>query len=268
MNTALCYDEDDLGAAYESLGLRPNDVAYVTGNLGDLGYPKERDKQAALEGHLGALRRALGPGGTLAVPTHTFSLCNTSRPYDHEHSASETGPLTEHVRRQPGSVRQFHPFSSTTALGPLAGEICGGHTRHVYGPHSPFARMIEKSGWCVSIGLPPRRTSTIVHHMELVMGVPYRYTKEFVHPVRRAGELRQETFYLFVTYRSADIVRDRNKRLFQHPLLRETVREARVGMGCIYAYRMRDFVQAADEVMSRDIYSWLERPPENRPYRV
>lgn len=268
MKSDMEYDGDDLHSAYSTLGIQPGDMLYVTGNLGNLGFHKERDKSTALESHHHAIRSAIGNDGTMVVPTHSFSLCNTSRPFHVKTTPSETGPLTEYVRQQPDSVRQFHPFSSVTAQGGKAADICGECTRHVYGPNTPFSRMIESNAWCVSIGLPPHRTSTIVHHMELVMGVPYRYTKEFMHPVWRDGQLRTEPFYLFVIYRQAQVERDKNLKIFQHPLLRECVREARVGMSSIWAYRMTDFATAVSECMTRDIYTWTRQPPSVRPYQI
>ena len=164
-------------------------------------------------------------------------------------------------------MRQFHPFSSVTAVGPQAAALCGDCTRHVYGPNTPFERLIEANAWCVSLGLPPNRTSSVVHHLELTMAVPYRYTKEIMHLVWRDGQLGKEPFYLFVLYRDADIERDRNVKIFEHPRLRDTIKEAKIGMGSVWAYRMQDFAAAARELMSRDIYTWLRTPPTVRPYQ-
>lgn len=261
------YTTQALHDAYARLGLGSGDAVYITGNFGQLGFHESRTKAGTLDAHLGVLRQLVGADGTLAVPTHTFSLCNTDRPFDPQASPSERGPFTEHVRRQPGSVRQFHPFASVTALGAAADAICGRCTRHAYGPNTPFARLIEADAWFVSIALPPQRTCSIVHHVEMAMGVPYRYTKEFLHPVQRPEGVRTEPFYLLVTHRAADLERDRNEKIFRHPQLGGTVRETALGMNRIWAYRMRDFEQAAVDCLTDDIYAWLKRPPAVRPYQ-
>jgi aminoglycoside 3-N-acetyltransferase len=261
------YSTADLVRAYGEMGLGVKDVVYVTGNLGAFGFHEARQKAATLRAHLEALQEVIGAAGTVVVPTHSFDLCNTETVFDVLETPSQRGPLTEWVRRQQGAVRQFHPFASLTALGAEAEAICGHCTRHAYGPNTPYDRLLERNAWGVSLGLPPERTCSVIHHLEQVMAVPYRYVKEFLHPVRRGDEVRVEPFYLYVTYRDADLVRDRNVKLFAHPLLAAAVRRARVGMGEMAAYRMSVLRDAAVELMSADIYHWLRVAPERRPYQ-
>lgn len=269
MRSKAHYTTADLLTAYQSLGLQSGDTVYFTGNAGNFGFHESFSKTDTLAAHLGALQETLGSQGTLAAPTHTFSYCNTERIFDPQAAASERGPLTEYLRRQPGSVRQFHPFASVTALGAAAAELCGTCTRHAYGPRTPFDRMIRRNAWFLSLGLLPQHTCSIVHHMEMLMGVPYRYTKEYLQPVARQGQEPglKEAFYQFVTYLDADLERDRNEKIFQHPQLRDTVKKVRVGLTDVWAYRMQDFEAAATECLAQDIYAWLRRPPENRPYQ-
>lgn len=268
MKSKAHYTTEDLRLAYEELGIRGGDTVYFTGNAGNFGFHESFDKIRTLEAHLASLQSAVGETGTLAVPTHSFSLCNTDRPFDQATTPSERGPLTEHLRRQNGSVRQFHAFASVTALGKDAPSLCGNCTRHAYGPGTPFDRMIQRNAWFLSLALPPQHTCSIVHHVEMLMGVPYRYTKEYLQPTKQGGEVRTEAFYQFVTYREADLVRDRNEKIFQHPLLQQTLRSTQVGLGTIWAYHMQDFYQAATECLSSDIYAWLKQPPTVRPYQM
>lgn len=261
------YATGDLVDTYHWLGLKEGDTVYVTGNLGDFGFHESRTKTGTLGAHLQALREVIGENGTLVSPTHSFSLCNTDRVFDPLTTPSERGPLTEYLRTQSGSVRQFHPFASVTAWGAQAERICGGCTRHAYGPQTPFDRMIQRDAWFLSLGMPPQHTCSIVHHVEMLMGVPYRYTKEFMHPVQRDGVCTEEPFYQFVTYREADLVRDRNEKIFQHPRLQDNLRHRRVGLGQVWAYRMQAFHEAATDLLTRDIYTWLKQPPGSRPYR-
>lgn len=261
------YTTGDLTKGLAELGLASGEIAYVTGNLGSLGFHDSFDKRRTLEAHLGAFQDVLGPAGTVAAPTHSFSLCNTNRVFDAGLTPSERGAWTEHLRNQPGSVRQFHPFASVTSLGAKSGELCGRCTRHAYGPGTPFDRMIQSNAWFVSIGLPPQLTCSIVHHVEMLMGVPYRYTKEYLQPVMREGSVQTEPFYQFVTYRESDLLRDRNEKIFQHPLLLGALRTTKVGLNDLWAYRMQDFQTAAMDCMTEDIYAWLKRPPECRPFQ-
>lgn len=261
------YTSQDVAAAFAALGIAPGDAMYISGNLGNLGFHEAKTKSGTLEGFLGAVQSVIGAEGTLVVPTHSFSLCNTSTVFDPAATPSETGPLTEFVRTRPGAVRQFHPFASVTALGARAEEFCRSTARHAYGPGTPFARLLKAGAWGVSVGMPPNRTCSIIHHIEQMMAVPYRYTKEFMQPVCRDGEVWTEPFYLYVTRRDVDLERDQNQKLFQHPLLAAAVRTAPLGMSVVSAYKLETLQEAAVDLMSRDIYSWLRRPPAARPFQ-
>lgn len=265
--TSAFYTTEDIARAFRALGIGAGDCVYLTGNFGALGFHESKSKPGTLDAHVQALRLVTGESGTLIVPTHTFYLCNTDTVFDPQTSASERGPFTEHLRRQPGAVRQFHPFASLTALGARAQTICGNTTRHAYGPNTPYDRLLAADAWGVSVAMPPQRTCSVIHHVEQEMAVPYRYTKEFLHPVRRGDKVQVEPFYLFVTYRGIEIVRDRNEKLFQHPLLAAELRQAPLGASRVWAYRMRTLRAAAMELMSADIYAWLREPPLTRPYQ-
>ncbi|WP_337881098.1 AAC(3) family N-acetyltransferase [Rheinheimera sp.] len=262
------YQYDDLLRAYSNVGVSKGRVVYVTGNFGKPGLYSEKGKQALLNAHLQALMQLLGDTGTLVVPTHSFSLCNTDNVFDSETTPSETGPFTELVRQQAGSVRQFHPFSSSTALGAQAEFICLHNSKHVYGLQSPFQRMLDLDALFVSVGLPARRTASLIHHVEFMMGVPYRYTKEFLHPCRIDNEVEKIIFYLHVLYRDLGLVRDRNKKIFEKFLCQYEVVSSKLGLSFLESFNMREFVDSASRFMAEDIYCWLQQPPTTRPYRL
>lgn len=245
------------------------DNLYVTGNLAYLGVPVYKQKEEILENHYKALRTVIGQDkGTIIVPTHSFSICNTEIAFAPDKTASETGVLTEYIRNKPGSIRQMHPFSSVTAVGKNAQYLCKENSRHVYGPCSPFDRMIELDTKWISIGLAPNITCTSVHHAELMMNVPYRYTKEFVHPILKNGKIKKEPFYLFVTYRDCDIIRNKNVKIFNHFSKNYDLYSEKLESGKLYLYSIADFYKSTIQLMKEDIFAWLEHEPSIKPYRI
>jgi aminoglycoside 3-N-acetyltransferase len=105
---------------------------------------------------------ALGPDGTLVVPTQSADLSDpahwgnppvprewwdtirTSMPsYDPLVTPSlGVGVVPETVRTWPGALRSAHPQTSFAALGPRAGEIVAGHATDCrLGERSPLARL-------------------------------------------------------------------------------------------------------------------------------
>jgi aminoglycoside 3-N-acetyltransferase len=263
----MFYTTADIVEAYTQLGIRKGDLVYLTGNLGNLGFHESKTKQGTLSAHHEAINSVIGNTGTIVVPTHSFNLCNTDVPFQPNITPSQRGPFTEYIRQQPGAVRQLHPFASLTALGPRAEEICGNTSRHAYGPNTPFERLLQADAWGISIAMPPQVTCSIIHHMEMTMAVPYRYTKEFLHPIEVNGQISMEPFYLFVTYQKVELERDRNEKFFQHPILQQHVHQQPVGIGHIWAYKMRHFEQATRDCLTKDIYAWLRTPPQQRPFR-
>ena len=263
--TAYTYDE--LLEAYEALGVSAGRTVYVTSNLGRLMDYEVKGKEAVLEAHHRALRSLIGDTGTIVVPTATTNLCNTEIVFDADRTPShQVGAFSEYLRQMPDAKRSFHPFVSYAAIGPNAGRIVENVSRHAFGPETPEARMIELDALAVSIGQHPRFTCSTVHHVEMAMGVPYRYSKEYMHPVRRDGVVGKEAFYQHVWYRDIDLKRDVNRRLFG--LLPEILDLGYValGRGGVYSYPLAEFYRQATKLFAKDIYMWCEAPPTVRPY--
>lgn len=261
------YVTQDLIDAYRQLGIRTGDCIYVTGNLGMLGIGPTTDKEKLLSLHYQAIRDVIGESGTLVVPTHSFSICNTDQVFDPNTTPSETGPFTQYVMDLEGSVRQFHPFSSRTAIGPLAQKICGDCSRNSYGYFTPFQHMLELDAKFISLGMHPRFLVSLVHQCEQDMAVPYRYNKEFMHPVLRGDSIEVEPFYHPVTYRDCDISRNKNQLFFEQFDKQGLLGNIRVGTGNIYAFNMKKFYLSTNQILKENIYSWLNQPPASRPYQ-
>ena len=264
----MVYSARDICETYEALGVRQGAVVYVTSDLVPLMMFEDRTRGAVLEAHYNALLSLLGPTGTLVVSSASTNLCNTEVPFDHANTPSyQVGQLSEFVRQQPETRRSFHPFVSYSAVGKHAREITEDVSRHAYGPMTPEARMIEMGALSVSVGLHPRHSCSTVHHVEQDVTVPYRYTKEFMHPVVRNGEVKVEPFYLYVWYRNCGIERSNTKWIFQHLDKTDLISTRTLGAGSVYSYAMPEFVSKSTRLMIDDYYIWCMRPPEIRPWQ-
>lgn len=266
----MSYTFDDIKQAYARVGVSRGRVVLVKTDLRPLGAFEQPGRTAILSAHLNAIAELVDLGlGTVVVSTDSMSLCNTDTPFDVAQTKSELGVFTEFVRRQEGAVRSRHPFKSHAALGAHAERICGNVARHGTGLETPKARMLELDPLYLSLGLEPRWTCSYVHQMEHLMGVPYRYTKEFMHPmVQNDGTVAVEPFYLFVMYRELDVVRNRNVKIFRNYFdMGFRVEQAPLGDGFVWGYSCRDFCTATADYLRQDIYGWMDAPPEQRPYR-
>ncbi|WP_462157650.1 AAC(3) family N-acetyltransferase [Pseudoalteromonas sp. GB56] len=264
---SLPFSTQELIQAYAQSGVRPGSVVYVTGHVGKLGISLELSKAQLFDLHFQVIQELLSESGTLVVPTHSFSLCNTDTPFSITKTPAETGPFCEFVRQKPEAIRQLHPFSSRAAIGSKARYICDNTSRHSYGQHTPFARMLELDARFVSIGIHPAQIVSLVHQCEADMNVPYRYTKEFLHPIEYPDGVRVEPYYHGVTYRDCDINRDKNQKIFAHFEQQHALQKICVGGGDIWSFSMREFYDATTELMRDDIYAWVNGPPKRRPYQ-
>ena len=156
-----------LAADLLALGVRPGSVLLVHTSVSALGWVCGGVQAVAL-----ALREALGPDGTLVVPTHTngnsdpaewrnppvpeawWPVIRTEMPaYDPAVTPSLLGALPNVVRTAPGASRSAHPQYSFAALGPRAEEITAGHElASGLGERSPLARVHDLDGDVLLLG--------------------------------------------------------------------------------------------------------------------
>ena len=264
------YNYYDIKEAYKKLGVSKGMTISLKTDLRYLGPYDSNSQNDLLAAHFNVLADLVDLSvGTIVVSTATFSLCNTENVFDILNTPSEMGSLTEYARTRPGSVRSFHPFSSYAAIGKNANYICENTSRNSIGPNSPKARLLELDAQYLGIGLPPSRVSMVIHHIEQLMGVPYRYTKEFNHPVLRNGIIQYEPFYLFVRYLDSEVEDDLDIKVFPYFFSEGyKIKEANLGRGKVYSFSMNDFYLSTVKLLTKDIYAMLESEPIIRSYRT
>jgi len=264
----MTYTYINLVEAYETLGICEGDTVNVTSDLTRLMAFENADRSAILEAHFQALKEAVGSGGTIDVPSASANLYNSDTSFDLENTPShKVGVLSEYIRTRPGAKRSFHPFVSYAAIGAKANYITDNVSRNAFGPETPCARMVAIDAKCISIGLYPSRTSEAVHHVEHLMAVPYRYTKEFHQNVVREGEIVVEPFYSYLLYKDCGIKRSFSKWIWKELEKTDMLRSAPIGRASIYSYSLREFVDAVCGLLRDDIYFWCEEPPTIRPWQ-
>lgn len=128
-----------------------------------------------------ALRAALGPDGTLVMPTMSAG----DSPFDPASTASvDMGVVAETFWRLPGVLRSTHPGASFAAVGPAAERICA--EQPLSPPHgidSPIGRVHELGGQILLLGVTQGENTTL-HLAESMLPVPYSVS----HPCVVAGE--------------------------------------------------------------------------------
>lgn len=148
-----------------ALGVREAGVLLV-----HTSYRAIRPVEGGPLGLIAALRDALGPRGTLVMPTMTDGESVFDPAVTPTH---EMGIVAETFWRQPGVLRSTHPGGSFAAEGPAAAEICAPQPLEPpHGVDSPVGRVHALDGQVLLLGVH-HSESTTLHLAESIAGVPY-----------------------------------------------------------------------------------------------
>lgn len=196
---------DDLLA----LGVQPGSIVLVHSSLRTLGWVCGGAQAVIL-----ALEQALGPDGTLVMPTHSTDLSDPAqwmRPpvpqpwwqlirdtmpaYDPDLTTTrQMGIIPETFRKQPGALRSAHPSDSFAARGPHAAAITSGHgLDNGLGETSPLGRLYDLDGWVMLLGVG-HGNNTSLHLAE------YRATWAGKRPERRHAPIIRDGQRIWAGY--------------------------------------------------------------------
>lgn len=176
--------KDEVVDQLRTLGVRRGGVLLV-----HTSFRAVRPVEGGVEGLIGALRDALGPDGTLVMPSWTG---RADEPFDPRRTESDPdlGVVPQVFWRQPGVQRSQH-LNAFAAAGPRAEAILRDPLPlppHI--PESPVGRVQDLDGQVLLLGVD-HDADTTIHLAELIAGVPYRLPK-FCTVLRDGRPLRLE----------------------------------------------------------------------------
>jgi len=182
---------ESLGARLPELGIQPGDLLLLHSFLGSL-LADRHSVDTVCEKLVEVLLEALGPHGTLVLPTFT-NVFTRGGVLDRDHTPSDMGILTEYFRAFPGVRHTRHPCHRFSALGPHADELVDSDCPSAFGPGSPIHVMHRLGGKILFFSVD-WETSTFLHYVEEQFEVPYRYYKDLSGTVIGPEGPRQETW--------------------------------------------------------------------------
>lgn len=261
------YSKKNIISTLKKLGLKRGDNVLIKSDLRYLG-PYENQKKICEDLYKSIEQIIDLKKGTIFVSTSSTYLCNKNKIFDIKFTKSERGAFSNFIMGLKKSIRSVHPFLSYTGIGKYAKFVCTHNTHHGYGPNSPKDRMLRIGTKYISIGLEPSKTCSFIHHVEMIMGVPYRYTKEFKCKLKLKKGFKTKNFYMYVNYKKSNVQRDENKKLFRYCKKNNMkINKTNLGTGKIYLYDCNEFVSNCIKFLSKNIYGWCSKAPNIRPYR-
>ncbi len=151
------------------LGVTPGGVLLV-----HTAFSKMRPVEGGPAGLIAALRDAVGPDGTLVMPSMSWDDDNPF--YPTTTPCPEMGIVAGTFWRSPGVLRSNSPHAFA-AIGPHAAEITASHPINVpHGPDSPVGRAYDLDARVLLLGIG-HDANTTVHLAENLAGVRYRREK-------------------------------------------------------------------------------------------
>jgi aminoglycoside N3'-acetyltransferase len=227
----------ELTEQLRGLGVAPGGVLLV-----HTSFRAIRPVEGGPRGLIGALRDALGPNGTLVMPSWTADSDAAFDPTTTP-AAADLGVVADAFWREPGVRRSNHPCAFA-ASGPQAAAV----TRdplplppHI--PASPVGRVHDLDGQVLLLGVG-HDANTSLHLAELLAGAPYRVPNHCT--VLEGGRTVRinygENDHCCLRFALAD--EWLRARGLQH--------EGRVGHADARLARARDIVAVAREHLTRD----------------
>jgi len=235
---------------------------YVTSNLSAIGRIK-LDKNKKLKLIFESMVETIDKNYSIFSPAASMNLCNTDIIFDPNKTPSfKMGPFSEFLRNKKGSIRSLHPYWSICCNGKNK-NLLKTTSRHAYGVGSPWSSMLNLDTYQLNIGINPERAVTLIHHIETIVGVPYRYNKEFTQPINKKNKIKIEKFYLSTRFKNLDIQKRKklNEHFFKEMKKKKKLNYYKTKFGIeIWSFRMKDFYEVAVSFFIKDIYNYLEKP--------
>ena len=179
-----------------SIGAADCDVLYVHTGM-SFGLPALKRGQLLAE--LLNMLDSLGVG-TLVFPTFTFSFCN-GEVFSVRDSPTAMGALNEYARKTGRGRRSTDPLLSVYVIGNTLNliENLGPYS---IGTDSSYDRLHHcgKEVKFLFFGADMRECFTYTHYIEAIIGVPYRYDREFVGTVINEGKTSPSRVWLYTCY--------------------------------------------------------------------
>ena len=254
----------DFKNSFKKLKLDRVENVYVTSNLtsiANLRIPK-KDKLSII---LNSLKNVMGKNYTIFSPSASMNLCNTKFVFDLKKTPSyQMGPLAEFIRTQKNSTRSLHPFWSISALGKNS-KILNNISNHSYAYGSPWSKMLDLDTTQLNLGVHPSRAVTLIHHVETICGVPYRFSKKFNCKIMIKNKINQQDFFMSVFFKNT-VINKRiklNEHFFNQMIKSKKLHYHITSFGLhLWSFKMQDFFKVALKYFVNDIYNYLEFKPD------
>jgi aminoglycoside N3'-acetyltransferase len=176
----------------------------------------------------------IGDSGTLIMMTATTSFASTQR-FDLLNTPSETGTLSEIMRRRDPKNRSFVPMTSFIATGARKSEYLEGFDSYL-DRTSPFSKLLKFSGKVLLLGVNFDRC-TLYHLAEERLRAPYNTYKTFHGTGIDANSEIKPIRQTYFVRRNLDLMKYPDRVSYPFTLKKPDCFSAEFGLRQIYAFK-------------------------------
>lgn len=179
--------------------IKKDDCVYVISDMLELAkVSREYGNTLNLNELIDRLQELTGREGTLLFPTFNWDFCKGIG-FDYHKTPVRTGALSKAALKREDFVRTAHPMYSFAVWGAHGRELVENQSLDAFGHGTIFELLYGWEAKALMLGLSALRGLTYIHHVEQIVGVPYRYNKEFTADYTDAdGVCTMRTYRMFV----------------------------------------------------------------------
>lgn len=197
--------------------IKKGDVLYVVSDILELvKQSREHGERFDRDAFLDTLKELVGEEGTLLIPTFNWDFCKGIA-FDYCKTACKTGALGNCALNRQDFTRTKHPIYSFAVWGKDKDLLVSMDEPNSFGKNSIFDYMYDNNAKALVIGLDAMDGLTFMHHVEQMVGVPYRFEKTFTADYTDAsGETTKKSYTMYV--RDLDMDAKENTKHFSQIL--------------------------------------------------
>jgi aminoglycoside 3-N-acetyltransferase len=158
----------DLEIQFRSIGIQENDAVLVHASMSKIGFLENGP-----ETFVTALSNVVGSQGHILMPTspnagYQIDYIQSLPYFDVANTPSKLGAISEYFRQLHGAVRSASATEPVSCTGPNAAWYTEGHLGEItpYTSNSPFARLAQKKGKILYVGVTLDNAGTSLHLLE------------------------------------------------------------------------------------------------------
>jgi aminoglycoside N3'-acetyltransferase len=249
--------EKKINEAVKKINLKEYDTIYVAGNIYNFGFSFNETKLFC-ENLINNLLIITKNKINIVVPTSTLDLLKKKNPiFSNNTKSFMMGIFSEFVRSKKESFRSSHPLWSFSGIGKDIKDILNQTSCSAYGKGSVFEKLLKKKTLFVSMG-KPHRSLAMLHYAEHVVGVPYRFNKEFNIKVKTNNKIRKKYCLLGVRYNSKKIIGDGNKKIINKLIKKKIFNIIKLNKGNLYCADYNSLVNELINILNNNPKIWLK----------